>query len=65
MILNYRKMDNTIKQHTYSEKYNSLYDRTEYFDSVGKVFAFSRKNKIHQRIEFYKANGAFIKFKEY
>jgi len=58
-------MNDNVKQRSYSEKYNSLYDRTEYFDSGGKVFAFSRKNKIHQRIEFYKANGAFIKFKEY
>jgi len=58
-------MNGKVKQQSYSEKYNSLYDRTEYFDSGGNVFAYSRKNKIHQRIEFYKANGAFIKFKEY
>ena len=54
-----------MKKQTYIEKYNSLYDRTEYFDSGGNFFAYSRKNRIQHRIEFYKANGTFIKFKNY
>ena len=58
-------MNNNIKQQSYTEKYNSLYDRTEYFDSEGNIFAFSKKNTLHQHIEFYKVNGAFIKFKKY
>lgn len=59
-------MDNSVKeQQSYTEKYNSLYDRTEYFDSEGYIFAYSRKNTLLHRIEFYKANGAFIKFKKY
>ena len=58
-------MNDNVKQQSYTEKYNSLYDRIEYFDSGGNIFAYSRKNILHHRIEFYKANGAFIKFNKY
>jgi hypothetical protein len=53
--------NNVKKQNSYTEKYNSLYDRTEYFDLYGNIFAYSRKNTSQHSIEFYKANGAFIK----
>ncbi len=59
-------MNTNVKQeHSYTKKYNSLYDRTEYFDSIGNIFAYSRKNTLCNHIEYYKANGAFIKFKKY
>ena len=58
-------MNVNVKQRSYTEKYNSLCDRTEYFDLGGNVFAYSRRNILYRRIEFYKANGAFIKFKNY
>ena len=58
-------MNDNVKQQSYIEKYNSLFDRTEYFDSGGNIFAYSRKDMEHHRIEFYKANGAFITFKNY
>ena len=51
-----------MKKQTYIEKYNSSCDRTEYFDSGGNIFAYSRKYRIQHCVEFYKANGAFIKF---
>jgi len=57
--------NNVKKQQSYIEKYNSLYERTEYFDSEGNIFAYSIKNTLHHQIEFYKANGAFIKFRKY
>lgn len=56
---------NVKQQQSYTEKYNDLYDRTEYYDLAGNIFAYSRKNTFHHHIEFYKANGAFIKFKKY
>ena len=58
-------MNDNVKQQSYTKKYNSLYDRTEYFDLRGNIFAYSRRNTLHHRIEFYKANGTFIKFKKY
>jgi len=57
--------NNVKKQRSYTEKFNSLYNRTEYFDSEDNIFAYSINNTLLHQIEFYKANGAFIKFKKY
>ena len=58
-------MNDKVKRQSYTEKCNSLNARTEYFDLGGNIFAYYGENILRSRLEFYIANGAFIKFKKY
>lgn len=50
---------------SYTQKYNSTFDRTEYYDSYGTMVGYSKYNKIFDRIEYYDAYGNLKKTESY
>jgi hypothetical protein len=36
----------------YTQKYNPLYDRTEFFDSNGNLVAYAKENSLYNRTEY-------------
>ena len=47
-----------------SQKYNSLYQRTEFFDSRGNMIGYAKENTLYNRIEYYDANGNLVKYEK-
>ena len=50
---------------SYTQKWNSLYERTEYYDSYGRMIGYSKYNKLYDRMEYYNANGTLVKTESY
>ena len=44
-----------------TQKYNSFYDRTEFFDSRGRMVGYAKYNNFYDRLEYYDANGNLLK----
>ena len=40
-----------------TQKYNSLYERTEFFDSYGRMIGYAKYNSLYDRLEYYDKNG--------
>ena len=47
------------------EKYNSFYQRTEYFNSNGTMTGYSKENTFYNRIEYFDANGNMTGYEKY
>ena len=53
-----------VKAQSYTQKYNSLYDRTEFFDSRGTMVGYAKENTLYDRIEYFDARGNMIKYEK-
>jgi len=42
---------------SYTQKWNDLYKRTEFFDSYGRMIGYAKYNDLYNRMEYYDANG--------
>lgn len=40
---------------SYTQKWNDLYKRTEFFDSYGRMVGYAKYNDIYNRMEYYDA----------
>ena len=47
-----------------SQKYNSLYQRIEFFDSRGNMIGYAKENTLYNRIEYFDANGNMVKYEK-
>lgn len=47
-----------------TQKYNSLMDRTEFFDSYGHMVGYAKYNKLMERIEYYDQYGHLVKYEQ-
>lgn len=47
-----------------SQKYNSLYERTEFYDNRGNLIGYAKVNSLYDRIEYYDARGNMIKYEK-
>jgi len=47
-----------------SQKYNSLYDRTEFFDQYGKMTGYAKINSVYNRVEYYDIYGKLLKYEK-
>lgn len=45
----------------YTQKYNELYDRTEFYNSYGNLIGYAKYNSLYDRLEYYNANGDLLK----
>ena len=45
----------------YTQKWNDLYQRTEFFDSYGRMIGYAKYNDLYKRLEYYDAYGNLIK----
>ena len=50
---------------SYTQKYNSLYDRTDFFDSNGSLIGYAKENTLYNRLEYYDANGNLLKYEKH
>ena len=44
-----------------TQKYNQLYDRTEFYNSYGNLVGYAKYNSLYKRLEYYDANGNLLK----
>ena len=44
-----------------TQKYNSFYDRTEFFDGRGRMVGYAKYNSFYDRLEYYDASGNLLK----
>ena len=49
----------------YTQKYNKLYDRTEFYNSYGNLIGYAKHNSLYNRLEYYDANGNLLKTEQY
>lgn len=49
----------------YTQKYNELYDRTEFYNSYGNLIGYAKYNSLYDRLEYYNANGDLLKTEQY
>lgn len=49
----------------YTQKWNSLYQRTEYYDTYGNMIGYSKYNELYKRNEYYDAIGNLKKTESY
>ena len=48
----------------YSQKYNSLMDRTEFFDSYGNLQGWAKYNSLMKRMEYFDRYGNMTKYEQ-
>ena len=48
-----------------TQKYNQLYDRTEFYNSYGNLVGYAKYNSLYKRLEYYDANGNLLKTEQY
>ena len=48
----------------YSQRWNAYLQRTEYYDSFGRLVAYAQYNQITKKLEYYDASGRFLKSEE-
>lgn len=48
-----------------TQKYNKLYDRTEFYNSYGNLIGYAQYNSLYNRLEYYSANGNLLKTEQY
>ena len=49
----------------YSQKFNKLLDRIEFFDSYGRMVGYAKYNSILGQLEYYDAYGSLLKTEKY
>lgn len=54
-----------VSAQSYTQKWNSLYERTEFYDSYGRLVGYSKYNKLYDRLEYFNASGTLIKTESY
>ena len=42
---------------SYTQQWNDLYKRTEFFDSYGQLIGYAKYNDLYNRMEYYDAYG--------
>ena len=42
---------------TYTQRWNDIYRRTEYYDSNGRMIGYAKYNDVYDRMEYFDANG--------
>jgi hypothetical protein len=51
-----------IEAQTFTEKYNTELQRTDYFDLQGTFLGYSKENMKYNRVEYFDSTGVLIKF---
>ena len=51
-----------VEAQTFTEKYNTELQRTDYFDLQGKFLGYSKENMQYNRLEYFDSTGVLIKF---
>ena len=49
----------------YTQKYNKLLDRIEFFDAYGSMVGYAKYNSLLEQIEYYDAYGSLLKTEKY
>ena len=44
-----------------TQKYNSFYNRTEFYNSAGTMVGYAKYNNFYDRMEYYDASGNLLK----
>ena len=44
-----------------TQKYNSFYNRTEFYNSSGTMVGYAKYNNFYDRMEYYDASGNLLK----
>ena len=44
-----------------TQKYNSFYNRTEFYNSSGTMVGYAKYNSFYDRLEYYDASGNLLK----
>ena len=44
-----------------TQKYNSFYDRTEFYNATGTMVGYAKYNNFYDRMEYYDASGNLLK----
>ena len=45
-----------VSAQSYTQKWNNLYNRTEFFDSNGRMIGYAKYNDLYNRMEYFDAN---------
>ena len=53
-----------VTAQSYTEKWNSFYKRTEYFDSKGKLQGWKKYNDFYKRMEYFDRNGKMQRYEK-
>ena len=48
----------------YSQRWNSYMQRTEFYDSMGRLVAYAQYNQVTHKLEYYDSYGNFLKSEE-
>jgi len=51
-----------VEAQTFTEKYNTELQRTDYFDLQGKFLGYSKENMQYNRLEYFDSSDVLIKF---
>ena len=51
-----------VEAQTFTEKYNTELQRTDYFDLQGKFLGYSKENMQYNRLEYFDSTDVLIKF---
>ena len=49
----------------YTQKYNRLMERTEFYDSYGSLIGWAKYNSIWDRMEYFDKYGRMVKYEEW
>ena len=44
-----------------TQKYNSFYNRTEFYNAAGTMVGYAKYNNFYDRMEYYDASGNLLK----
>ena len=54
-----------VKAQDYTQKWNELFQRTEFYDSHGHMIGYAKYNDLYKRLEYYDAHGYLIKTEQH
>lgn len=49
-----------VSAQSYTQKWNNLYNRTEFFDSNGRMIGYAKYNDLYKRYDVYNSNNTLI-----